>query len=74
MPNRQLMASEAQKVKDDLYDQLRQIYTPGTPITQRALFAGRQQLLETVKQTRGVGMNYVIQGPAGLVRQPHFVL
>jgi hypothetical protein len=66
MENQPLKARVEQKVKDELQNQLKQIYTPGTPITKPALFAGRQRLLETVRQTRGAGMNYVIQGPAGL--------
>jgi hypothetical protein len=66
MSNRQLSARDEEKIKADLQDQFRQVYTPGTPITDPALFAGRLQFLEIVRQTRGVGMNYVIQGPAGL--------
>jgi hypothetical protein len=66
MSNRSLMAREESKVADELQDQLKLVYTPGTPITKPALFAGRHQLLDTVRQTEGVGMNYVIQGSAGL--------
>jgi hypothetical protein len=66
MPNRPLKAQEEQQVKDDLQKQFKRVYTPTTPNIEPALFAGRQQLLETVRQTRGPGMNYVIQGPAGL--------
>jgi transcriptional regulator with AAA-type ATPase domain len=66
MSNRPLMAREEQKVQDELQDQFKHVYTPGTPITEPALFGGRHQLLETVRLTQGVGMNYVIQGPAGL--------
>ena len=66
MLNRPLKAREEQKLKDEILDQLKRVYTPGTPITKPALFAGRQQFLERVRQTRGAGMNYVIQGPAGL--------
>lgn len=66
MPKRPVKAREEQKVKDEIQDQLKHVYTPGTPITEPALFAGRQPFLDIVRQTRGVGMNYVIQGPAGL--------
>ncbi len=66
MSNRPLIAREEQVVEDEVQNQLKRVYTPGTPITEPALFAGRHQLLETVRSTRSVGMNYVIQGPAGL--------
>ena len=66
MSNRSLTAHEESKVADELQDQLQLVYTPGTPITKPALFAGRHQLLETVRHAEGVGMNYVIQGSAGL--------
>jgi hypothetical protein len=66
MSTQQLRAREEETVADELQDQLKHVYTPGTPITAPALFAGRQHLLATARQARGTGMNYVIQGSAGL--------
>jgi hypothetical protein len=66
MSNQSLTAGEESKVTDELQHKLNPVYTPGAPITEPALFAGRHQPLETVKQTRGIGMNYVIQGLPGL--------
>ncbi len=66
MSNRPKIAPEVQAVEDELQDQFKHVYTPGTPITKPALFAGRQQALKTVRQTRAAGMSYVIQGPVGL--------
>jgi schlafen family protein len=66
MSTRQLVAREEQTVTDEIQNQLKTIYTPGTPITTPALFAGRHQLLAIAREARGAGMNYVIQGSAGL--------